>query len=175
MTFDRSIKAQYLGFEPITAHAGSCSRAGSDVWETSRHRQSWSVLDGSGARDETTIRALCSECGVVAYERFTGLSSFEVTSTQETGYGLPAERVAGLWLHAGPRFGWRDDRGPEAFYVTRVKDRPCTEDDLVGAVSWYTTHRGAIRWQAKTGERTADDFKSRRAAVQWITEQGAPS
>jgi hypothetical protein len=170
------ISALYFGYRPVAGHLPECSRAGTDVWEATRF--TWDGLDGETR--ETTFRFACLECGVVAFQSFDGaVSGLEHTHATEIGYGTRPERVAGLWLHPGPRIWHGDERGPTAYYVTRGKDRPRQPADVAGMTGWHLGRRGGLRWSAGLGATdygtvqtsAGQDFASRRAAVAWIAAQ----
>lgn len=173
--FERNIATQYFGFRSPAGHALACPLRGTDTWDVTAHRHEPYGRDTT----VTTIRLLCRTCGTVLFERFEGGLSFEYSSTKETGYGSRPSKVAGLWLHAGPTFWSRDDRGPTAFYVTRDKDIPLAETDVLGVVGWSLTRRGAVRWWAGLGCRphggvetsAGIEFASRTAAVRWLADQ----
>jgi hypothetical protein len=170
------IASVYFRFGPVAGHLPDCPRAGTGIWEVTRHAR-----DGlNGETRETTIRVACFDCGVVRFETFNGAPmSTETTHASETGYGSRPEKVAGLWLHPGPRIWHGDDRGPTAYYVTRTKDRPRVPADAIGIVGWHLGKRHGVRWGAGlqptdygTVARAADqDWPSRRAAVAWIAAQ----
>lgn len=169
----QSIGSLYFQFRPVAGHLAGCSREGTDVWESTRF--TWEGFDGE--TKETTFRFACDECGVVAFESVDGpMSSLECTHASQVGYGSRPERVAGLWLHPGPRLWRGDEHGPCAFYVTHGKDRPRQPGDVAGIVAWHLGKRGGVRWSAGleateygTAKTAAgQDFASRRAAVAWI-------
>jgi hypothetical protein len=172
----QSIRTLYFGFRPVAGHMPECSRAGTDTWEATGFTHS----GPDGEIRETTLRFACHECGVVAFESLDGpMPSLEFTHATEIGYGSRPERVAGLWLHPGPRVWHGDGRGPCAFYVTQGKDRPREPGDVAGLAGWHLGKRGGVRWSAGLGltdhgtVKTAagQEFTSRRAAVTWIAAQ----
>jgi hypothetical protein len=175
MRMVRDIGTQYFGFQPAAQHRKGCSRISSDTWVVTRH--TWTSFDGETT--ETTFRLACFECGAVTFIGLDGEYRTEATSVADIGFGAKPERVAGLWLHPGPHLIRGDDYGPEAFYVTRGKDRPRDPADVLGIVARHFGPRRGIKWaaglgvteygRAKTGVRL--DFGSKRAAVAWIAAQ----
>lgn len=171
-----SIGTLYFRFGPVAGHAEGCPNAAGDLWEVTRYADT----RFSGEVRQTTFRFACHACGVVHFERIDGApAGFETTHGGEVGYASRPERAAGLWLWAGPRMWYRDERGPEAFYVTCGKARPRQPADAVGIVGWHLGKRGGVRWGAglyPTGHGTVQasagqDWPSRRAAVAWIAAQ----
>jgi hypothetical protein len=170
------ISTQYFGFSPVAGHAEACPHQGTDVWEVTRYRK---TRIGGEVR-ETVFRFACHDCGVVHVETFDGEpGTTETTTGAEVGYAVRPERVAGLWLWAGPRMFYRDEQGPVSFYVTEAKARPRSPADTVGIVGWGLGPRFGVKWQAGMGcsdygtvaVRAEQDFTSRRAAVAWIAAQ----
>jgi hypothetical protein len=179
----KTINELYFGYSPAAYHIQGCPRHGTDTWDVTRFTR-------FGTHDEvaeTVIRLACDKCGLVAFTSFDGERTTETTHADVIGFGRKPEKVAGLWLHAGPPFWYGDDR-PERYYVTTTKDRPQRPEDAAGLVAWSAGPRGGVRWQAGLGltERGAGrqgagrDFPSRRAAVEWIAsaidtgQDGAP-
>jgi hypothetical protein len=175
VSLSKNISSLYFRFRPVAGHLPDCRHHGTDAWEVTRHV--WDGLDGETR--ETTIRLACHDCGVVHFEHAGAAMSMETTHASEIGYGSRPERVAGLWLHPGPRIWDGDERGPTAFYVTRTKDRPRVPGDVLGVVGWHLGPRHGVRWGAglgATGHGTVlvsadQDWPSRRAAVAWIAAQ----
>jgi len=170
------ISTQYFGFSPVAGHAEGCPHYGTDAWEVTRYRDT--RFDGEVR--ETVFRFACHDCGVIHVETVDGEpGTTETTSGSEVGYAVRPERVAGLWLWAGPRMFYRDEHGPMSFYVTQTKARPRSPADTVGIVGWGLGPRGGIKWQAGMGVsdhrtvavRSEQDFTSRRGAVAWIAAQ----
>jgi len=175
----KTIDALYFDYKPVAGHAEDCSRRGTDVWEVTRHTEY--VPSWSDRHPEVTLRLACFECGVVHFERHTDgePSGTETTHADEVGYAGKPERVAGVWLHPGPRIWHGDERGPSRFYVTTTKDRPRQPGDVLGIVGWSLGRRGGTRWSAGAGctghgtvEVSSGDqtWPSRRAAVAWVVE-----
>ena len=167
------ISIHYFGFRPVAGHAEDCPHRGTDMWEVTRYRET--RFDGEVR--ETVFRFACHDCGVIHLETVDGEpGTTETTSGSEAGYAAKPERVAGLWLWAGPRMFYRDEHGPTAFYVTDTKTRPRSPADTVGVVSWGLGPRLGIKWHAGMGVsdhstvavRAEQEFTSRRAAVAWI-------
>ncbi|MFC6885261.1 MULTISPECIES: hypothetical protein [Actinomadura] len=179
-----SIGELYFDFAPLDDHRPTCSRAGTALWEVARlGRSRLRSQESGGDYTETTLRMLCRECGVVRLERGEGLIH-ELTNVAQIGYGGKPSRCAGLWLHPGPLFGYRelDELGPETFYATGSATAPTAREDVIGTVSWYKTERRATRWSA--GYRLTEygnaarvpnpnHFSSKTAAARWIAEQHA--
>jgi hypothetical protein len=170
-----NLRSLYFKFQPVAGHMPGCTRAGTDLWEVTRFTRDW-----DGDTRQTTFRFACHDCGVVAFESIDGpMASVEHTHASEIGYGSRPEKVAGLWLHPGPRIWHGDDRGPTAYYVTRTKDRPQSPDDVAGVVGWHLGPRHGIRWSAglhptdhgTVTTTSGQDWSSRRAAVAWIAAQ----
>jgi hypothetical protein len=170
------ISGLYFGFGPVAGHLPDCPRAGTDVWEVTRHQDR--NFDGEVRR--TTFRLACHDCGVVHFQDLDGPDlSFETTHGTEAGYGSKPEKVLGLWLWPGPRIWHGDSRGPMAYYVTRGKARPRAASDVAGVVGWRTGPRGGVKWAAGLAPTkhgtvqtpSGQDFGSRRAAVAWIAAQ----
>lgn len=182
-----SIGDHYFAFQPPVEHEQDCSLHGTGMWEVTRLKRDHSVLAPDGSRDETITRLVCRQCGVVHIETAHGSTSFEFTSVDRIGYGAKPKRSCGLWLHPGPYFelSFTDDRGPEMYYVTGGDEPPFSPDVVIGVVGWKLGQRGGLRWYAGYGlsegkygfhvTRNADpdDFKSQRAAVQWVVDQHA--
>jgi hypothetical protein len=175
MTFIRDISLQYFGFRPALRHLGGCARTGSEACDATVH--TWESADGRSV--ETTFRLACPDCGAMTFFGFDSEASTEFTSSADIGFGSKPERVAGLWLHPGPRLLRGDEHGPAAFYVTRGKDRPRDPADVLGAVAWHFGPRLGVKWSAGLGltergnaqTRADRDFGSKRAAVNWVTEK----
>jgi hypothetical protein len=170
------ISTHYFGFRPVAGHFEGCPHHGTDVWEVTRYRET--RFDGEVR--ETVFRFACHDCGVVHLETVDGEpGTTETTSGSEVGYAATPERVAGLWLWAGPRMFYRDEHGPRSFYVTETRTRPRSPADTVGIVSWGLGPRYGVKWQAGMGVsdhstvtvRAEQNFTSRRAAVAWIAGQ----
>jgi hypothetical protein len=167
-----NISSLYFRFRPVAGHEPGCPREGTDTWEVT-----WYVRDFP--RDETTIRLACADCGTVAFFAADGSLSTEHTHASQIGWGSRPDKVAGLWLHAGPPVWYRDDRGPTAYYVTTTPARPSEPGQAAGIVGWHTGPRGGIRWGAgldptdhgTVAVAAGRDFSSRRAAVAWIAAQ----
>lgn len=177
-TVAKSIDALYFEYTPVAGHLEGCRWRGTDVWEVTRH--TWLSINGDSS--EVTIRLACHECGVVHFEGpADGPGSMETTHADQVGYAGKPERVAGVWLHPGPRIWHGDERGPTRFLVTASKDRPRRPDDVLGIIGWHLGRRGGVRWGAGIGctghgtvkvsasESGAGDFATRRAAVAWVT------
>ena len=169
----KSIDALYFGYKPVAGHLEGCRYRGTDTWEVTRH--TWESF--SGDRCEETIRLACHECGVVHFRGpGDGLGSFETTHATQVGYAGKPERVAGAWLHPGPRIWYGDDRGPTVFFVTASKEQPRRPEDVLGRVGWSLGPRHGLRWSAGlgcTGHGTVlrgaeQTWPSRRAAVAWV-------
>ena len=169
----RNISSLYFRYEPVAAHLPDCPHAGTDMWEATRF--TWRGFDGE-VRDDT-LRLACHACGAVAFMAADReMPEVERTSASEIGYASRPERVAGLWLHPGPRIWRGDDRGPTSYYVTVARDRPRVPGDVAGVVGWQLGPRGGVRWAAGLGltgtgrarEPAGQDWPSRRAAVAWI-------
>ena len=169
----KSVDALYFDYRPVAGHLEGCRFHGTDTWEVTRHtRESF-----SGERYEETIRLACHECGVVHFRGpFEGPGSFETTHADQVGYAGKPERVAGIWLHPGPRIWYGDDRGPQVYLVTASKEPPRRPEDVLGKVGWTLGSRGGVRWSAGlgcTGHGTVlrgaeQTWTSRRAAVAWV-------
>lgn len=167
----KTIDALYFGYGPAAGHAPGCVRHGTDTWDVTRFTR----LGTGDQADETVIRLACDKCGVITFASFDGDRTTETTHADVIGFGSKPEKVAGLWLHAGPPFWYGDDR-PECYYVTVTKDRPQRPEDAAGIVAWSRGPRGGTRWQAAHGltergrarEQAGRNFPCRRAAVEWI-------
>lgn len=177
MLTGRTIEALYFGYQPAAGHLDGCPRRGSDTWDVTRYTR----LSFDGQARETVLRLACGQCGVLHFCSFDGEST-ETTHASVLGFGRKPEKVAGLWLHAGPPLWYGDDRGPLSWYVTVTRDRPQRPEDVAGVVGWSTGPRGGIRWRAGIGvteygnarEAAGQDFASRRAAVAWIAARVNP-
>lgn len=182
-----SISETYLGFVPMTSHRPTCSRAGTSLWEVARiHRERLRSQEAGGPRTETTVRMVCTECGVVHLDRGENWATTG-TTTREIGYGAKPIRCAGLWLHPGPIYPVRDGADPDAYYVTGSPERPADPRDVIGIIGSYQPWDGirnrAVRWWAGVGltelgnGRTLapDDLvlKSKTAAAKWVADQHA--
>lgn len=172
--FGKTIASLYFEYESMCWHEPGCPQADGDQWQVTRH-----VYYGIGSEDEeTTLRFLCEQCGSIVLLAFKGIPEPEFSSTDALGFGAKPERVAGLWLHPGPRLWEGEEHGHSDYYVTRTKDRPRTPEDVAGVVGFGLGPRGGIRWRAGLGANeygraktvAEDPFKSRPAAVKWITE-----
>jgi hypothetical protein len=171
------IGTHYFGFTAVAGHAEDCPHHGTDMWEVTRYRDT--RFDGEAR--ETVFRFACHDCGAIHLETVDGEpGTTETTSGSEAGYAAKPERVAGLWLWAGPLMFYDDhERGPTAFYVTETKTRPRHPGETAGVVSWGLGPRYGIKWHAGLGVsdhstvavRAEQDFTSRRAAVAWIARQ----
>jgi hypothetical protein len=172
MMWGHDIADLYFGYRPVAGHYPDCSRAGTDVWEATRFR--YESFNGEVISE--VLRFACSGCGAVTFFGFDQDASTESTHAGEIGYGAKPEKVAGLWLHPGPRLWYGEDRGPTAFYVTTGRDRPRQPEDAAGVVGWRLGPRGGIRWTAgvevtprgQVSRDSGQQFSSRRAAVAWI-------
>ena len=168
------ISRQYFDYTSAAGHEPSCSRYGTDLWEvTCRTDRKFNCEEIRGI----AIRLVCHECGVIHFERSDKEMSTEITHASQIGFGSAPEKILGLWLWAGPRIWYGDDRGPTMFLVTKTNARPRTFADVIGLVAWNFTRRGALRWAAGIGyngfsvEKASDQqFASRRAAVRWVLE-----
>lgn len=176
----KSIDALYFGYKPVAGHAEDCLRRGTDVWEVTRHTEY--VPSWSDRHPEVTLRLACHECGVIYFQTTGAEPSFQTTHASEIGYASRPEKVAGVWLHPGPRIWHGDERGPSRFYVTATKDRPRQPADVLGMVGWSLGRRGGVRWGAGVGctghgtvEVSSGDqtWTSRRAAVAWVVANAA--
>jgi hypothetical protein len=182
-----SISEQYFGFTPMTSHRETCSRSGTNLWEVSRiHRERLRSQETGGPYTETAIRMVCTECGVVHLDHGENWGT-QGTTTREIGYGAKPIRCAGLWLHPGPIYPYRDDTDPETYYATGSPERPTEPRDVIGIIGWYRpfngSRHGAVRWWAGIGltelgnaRTTAPDdlvLKSKTAAARWVADQHA--
>lgn len=173
-TLAKGMHALYFDYRPAAGHAEGCSRRGTDIWEATRYTE-W-VPSWSDRSPGTTLRLACHECGVVHFETSDGSGSSETTHATEVGYGSKPEKVLGVWLHAGPRVWYRDDRGPMSYLVTASKEPPRRPEDVLGRVGWHLGRRGGVKWSAGAGctdhgtvlVACEGDFASRRAAVAWV-------
>lgn len=169
----QSIDDLYFSYRPVAGHAEGCPRRDADVWETTRFR--WYSRADEQVR-QTVIRYACHLCGVVGFERADGELSTECTHASQVGYGSKPEKVAGVWLHPGPRIWYGDDRGPLVYFVTANKQPPQRPEDVIGKVGWSLGPRGGVRWGAGIGAnehgtavRGAEQtWPSRRGAVAWV-------
>jgi hypothetical protein len=176
----KSIDALYFDYKPVAGHMEDCRFHGTDLWEVSRHTEY--VPSWSERRPEVTLRLACHACGVVHFQTSDAEGSFETTNAGQVGYAGKPERVGGVWLHAGPRMWYGEERGPACFYVTTSKDRPRQPSDVLGMVGWGLGHRGGVRWSAGVGctghgtvEISSGDqtWTSRRGAVAWVVDPAA--
>lgn len=185
MSARSGLSTLYFGFASINEHGAGCSRAGTDVWEVTRHNDlAFSVESWDKELREATLRMACTECGVITFYMLKPDADLviptEHTTTGAVGWGSRPERVLGLWLHAGPPIWPGDERGPLSFYVTRTRERPRRPEDCVGVVGWHLGKRHGVRWGAGlhptdhgTVERNCgdDDFATRHAAVRWLAKE----
>jgi len=170
----KSIDDLYFGYTPVADHLEGCRFRGTDVWEVTRHTEH--VPSWSDRQPEITLRLACHECGAVTFRISDGEGSFETTHADQVGYAGKPEKVAGVWLHPGPRIWYGDERGPARFYVTATKDRPRQPGDVLGMVGWSLGRRGGVRWGAGVGctghgtvlRASEQTWTSRRAAVAWV-------
>lgn len=173
----RHISSLYFDYRPAGWHLAGCAAAVSNRWEVTEYTWQPSYIPKS----EHTIRLFCPECGAAMFfswqendEADKPTVEREQTRAEHIGYGSKPERVAGLFLHAGPPL--LCGQGPDAYYLTRTKDRPRARGDVAGMVGQKRGRRGGIRWVAGIGcgelggiERAADgDFASKAAAVKWV-------
>lgn len=171
-TFGTTIASLYFEYESLSWHKPGCPQADGDQWQVTRH----TYYGYAEENEETTFRFMCEQCGTTVLLSMKGIPQPEFSSTEALGFGSKPERVAGLWLHPGPRLWAGEKHGPTSYYVTRTKDRPRTPEDVVGAVSWNLGPRRGTHWRAGVGaneyghaKTLADDlFSSRTAAVKWI-------
>lgn len=163
----------YFEYQPVAAHAPDCPRQDTELMEVTRAERT--NFDGQLTKE--TYRFACSKCGAAVFVTSDRALSIEYTGADQIGFGSKPERVAGLWLHPGPRMFYRDEKGPTRYLVTRDRERPREPGDVVGVTAWSPGPRGGVRWWAGTGydERgyvTANageqHFRSRKAAVEWI-------
>lgn len=135
-----------------------------------------------GEITETTIRVVCFNCGAVSLFDFKGdIPTERYTSTEAIGYGSKPDKVLGLFLWPTAPIFDRDERGPWAFYVTRIPARPTEVEDPIGVVSWSLGSRGGVHWHAGIGisnsggvkREAGQTFASRRAAVAWLASETA--
>jgi len=172
------IDGLYFDYGPAAAHTAGCPRAGTDVWEVTRHQ----YASYSGDRTEVTIRLACHDCGAVHFERSGHELATENTHASQIGYASKPDRVAGLWLWPGPRIWPGDDRGPASYLITAAKDRPRRPEHVLGRVAWSLGRRGGIRWSAGLGcgpgggvlTASGQTWTSRRAAVAWVAQHAEP-
>jgi hypothetical protein len=175
----RGVDALYFEYQPAAGHLEGCPRRGTDVWEVTRFR--WESY--SGDKTEITVRLACFECGVVHFDRADSDPSTETTHASEVGYASKPEKVAGVWLHAGPRIWHGDDRGPLAYLITGSKETPRRTEDVLGKVGWTLGSRAGVRWSAGLGctghgtvrKAAEQTWSSRRAAVAWVVANTAAS
>lgn len=162
----------YFGYQSAARHAPDCPRKGTGLMEVSKSVE----LDFHGQVREETYRFACGKCGTAFFVYSDHDLSTESTSASQIGFGSKPQKVAGLWLHPGPRLAYFDQNGPWNYLVTRDSQRPASPSDVVGKTGWHCGKRGGVRWSAGTGydehgyvTRAADhDFGSRTAAVKWI-------
>lgn len=161
------VEDSYLGWE-LLAHRPDCKRPQwtVDVRTADAHRYQPSFGEpipghscpdegcGHGLRfRETTVRVVCTSCGVAHLIRGedtedTGSTS---TSTRVIGYGLAPRRTAGLCLYPG--HPWLDlgralSSWPHDFLVTAERVARVTETDVVGTITQGRGTRGGARWAA---------------------------
>jgi hypothetical protein len=172
------IHREYFAWKSIGDHAPGCHQT---LWEVRQIR-----TDRYEGGYEAGMRALCRGCGVVCEltcsigpqadpdsgDPLSGTSE-QTTTTAGIGYGLPAQQVAGLWLHPGPP-RWRGEP-PTAYLVTADRHTPKSPAEVLGIVARQRGSRSGLLWTAGYGYHpptiTAGGFKSRSAAVRWITDQ----
>lgn len=167
---------EYFDWQPIGDHAPGCRES---RWEVRRLRR-----DRHDDGYEAGLRALCRSCGTVyqlvcvvngqaTWGDDPSCASHQATTTGSLGYGLPAERVGGLWLHPGPPL-WQSEP-PREYLVTFTRQTPLTPAEVLGMVARQRGRRGGLLWTAAYGYRPAarasEGHKSRISAVRWLAEQ----
>jgi hypothetical protein len=170
--FGRHIADLYFHYQPVGGHVPDCPAAADGVWEVAEYHR-----DNLAGR-ETVLRMVCRQCGGARF--FTSHEmTYESTNVANIGFGAKPERVAGLWLHAGPPLWQGHKWGPTAFYVTTTKERPRAFADVAGIIGWRQGKRGGQRWDAGTGcsdygsiqAGAGRDFNTKHAAAAWIKSE----
>ncbi|MEV8635849.1 hypothetical protein AB0395_29755 [Streptosporangium sp. NPDC051023] len=173
------LSGAYFDWQPIGQHLAGCRRPAWDVQALRRDDR----LDGGY---EAGMRVVCWSCGTVREltarigpEQHTdtgeALSSAaeRLTAAWVTGYGQPAVKAAGLWLHPGPAMLARPGAEPCGYLVTATSTTPRTPADVLGAIAQGRGRRGGLMWTASVGydpaTATATGLPSRTAATRWIT------
>ncbi|MET8140015.1 hypothetical protein ABZU32_06870 [Sphaerisporangium sp. NPDC005288] len=173
-----NIHREYFDWQSIGVHAPGCRET---LWEVrTLHRKRYK------GGYEAGMRALCRSCSVVrellasigpeadpdSGDRLSGTSE-RTTAAAVVGYGSPAERVAGLWLHPGPPL--LHGEPPGAYLLTADRRTPGAPAEVLGIVARQRGRRGGLLWTAGYGyhppTNTTHGFKSRTAAVRWVAEQ----
>lgn len=175
------IAVHYLRYEPTTGHRDGCTR-GPNTWEIARY-----VEYGFGAHDgeerRTSLRMFCPECKMVQIFSVDGHLERRFTDAGELGFGSEPERVATLWLWPGAELLRGSGDGPDCYYVTTHKLRPCQPGQIAGVIGQgrrSARANAARRWYAGLGcteygtvrqGGPEDGFSSRTAAAKWLAEQ----
>ncbi|MFF4415933.1 hypothetical protein ACFYY8_25680 [Streptosporangium sp. NPDC001559] len=175
-----NLRHAYLYWQPV-GHLSGCRRPAWDV-------QTFSLEHSSGI-SELGMRAVCWGCGTVhdLTTRITPDTDLDadaggmrseahqrLTATWVTGYGQPAIKAAGLWLHPGPAVLRRPATIPDpvGYFVTTTPDTPRTATDVAGVITRNRGARGGTVWSAGIGydppTATRHGLPSRGAAARWI-------
>ncbi|MEU1731353.1 hypothetical protein [Streptosporangium sp. NPDC020145] len=175
-----NLRHAYLNWRPV-GHLPGCRRPAWDV-QTLR-------LERPGGVSELGMRAVCWSCGTVHdltahiapdtdpnpdVDEMRSEADLRLTATWVTGYGQPALRSAGLWLHPGPavlrRIGTPPD--PVGYLLTATPAVPRTATDVAGVITRGRGARGGTVWAAGVGydppTAARHGLPSRGAAARWI-------
>ncbi|MFC3983203.1 hypothetical protein [Streptosporangium jomthongense] len=177
-----NLRHAYFNWCPV-GHLPGCRRPAWDV-QTLR-------LERPGGMSELGMRAVCWSCGTVHdltahiapdtdpnpdvdVNEMRSEAHLRLTATWVTGYGQPALRSAGLWLHPGPavlrRIGTPPD--PVGYLVTTTPAVPRTATDVAGVITRRRGPRGGVVWSAGVGydppTATRHGLPSRTAGARWI-------
>ncbi|MDN3356033.1 hypothetical protein [Actinomadura sp. DC4] len=177
-----SLHHTYFGHQPLNGHHPDCVAAGptgNGGWEAAIAIDEIPFVDPKtgdrGYRRECGLRLLCRSCGAVIQLHADDADALHYTNVTELGYGSKPERCAGMWLHPGAPL--LPGEGPYDYYVTDSPHPPADESQVAGVISRFVTKRGAKQWLAAYGQRqgggaisrTDEHFKTKAAAVKWIT------
>lgn len=173
----------YFQFETLNGHRAECTR-GPDTWEVTR-RIEYNIFpkDDEDEIRQTSLRLHCPECGAVQFFRSPGHLERRLESSARIGFGSAPERLAGLWLWAGPELLPGAGYGPDAYYVTTHKIRPHRPAQVAGVIGQGRSSaraNAATRWYASLGcndygsgmqAGPEEGFKTRGGAAKWIAGQ----
>lgn len=174
-----SIARQYLQYQPVSGHLDGCTR-GPDKWEVAQHTE-YGFGERSHEVRSTSLRLSCPECGQIRLMGADGALSEEYTGSDALGWGSAPERVAGLWLWAGPPL--LRGQGPDAYYVTTHKLRPAAPGHIAGiigrgrksarfnAAEWWFAGLGCNELGMARRSGPEEGFRSRTAAAKWLAGQ----
>lgn len=146
--------------------------------------------DHTDRYERTTIRIVCTSCGVARL--LTGdMESERATSTLALGYGRPPRKLGGLFLYPGEPllYGWgnAEDDDPTGYLVTRSRVDRVQTADVIGTIGQTRGPRRGIQWAATAvpsedgpygyglirWAQAEEGLRSVAAAAKWISTRDA--